>query len=272
MAPVGQAEQVLLGSMTLLAGQLQVPKLELNVIPVAMQLQVVKEAGTAMAYGMEEQFKHWVLKLLPMITIVVGEVQPHVLLAVTQLSFPIHTHDFRSAEGPTIYVEGVQDRHLTFAVAPPKTTPLRVVPQSQRALVELHVRVLETHEQVEIPVLARVFAVALAQMKQETVLPIVIRAEVVPQSQNPLGFQVSLAIQVHEVLVVLVANVLVPEVPQTKQLPLRRMVFVRVVQDLQALICHLSVDRVQMHPPEPSPEVVPVGHLMHEVLDWYAIE
>jgi hypothetical protein len=43
--------------MILLAAQLQVPKVELKVIPVAMQLQVVEDA-TVVAYGMEEQFIH----------------------------------------------------------------------------------------------------------------------------------------------------------------------------------------------------------------------
>ena len=119
--------------------------------------------------------------------------------------------------------------------------------------------------------LATVLALAFAQLKQVKVLPLVIMAEVVPQSQNPLGFQVNLAAQVHEVLVAL-PTVFVPAVPQTKQLPLRRIVFARVLQDSHTLFSHLSVDKVQIHPPEPSPEVVFVGHLIHYVPDKYAIE
>lgn len=127
---MGQAEQVRLGRIMLLSGQLQVPRFELKVIPVAMQLQAVKEA-TVVAYGMEEQFRHRVSKLVPTMTIV-GERQPQVLVAVTQCSFPMQTHYLWLAEGPIIYVEGVQERHLALAVPAAKMMPLEVVPQSQR--------------------------------------------------------------------------------------------------------------------------------------------
>jgi hypothetical protein len=161
--------------------------------------------------------------------------------------------------------------HLALAVPDVKTMPLVVVLQSQRNLAGFHVKLLETHEQLEMLAFATVFAVALAHAKQEKVLPLVIMAEFAPQSQKPLGFQISLAIQVHEILVAL-AKVFVPEVPQTKQLPLRMIVFVTVLQDLHALVCHLSVDRVQVHPPEPLPPVVFVGHWMHKLFNVYAIE
>jgi hypothetical protein len=121
------------------------------------------------------------------------------------------------------------------------------------------------------PVLATVFAATLAHLKQEKVLPLVIMAEVLPQSQNPLGFQVSLAVQVQELSVAL-TTVFVPAAPQMKQPVFMMIVFARVVQGLQAFVIHLSVDRVHVHPPEPSPAVALDGHWVHKLFYKYAIE
>jgi hypothetical protein len=92
----------------------------------------------------------------------------------------------------------VHEIHLALAVPPPRIIPLGVEPQSQRAAVGFHLRVLETHEHVEMSVLAKVFVVGFAHLKQPGELPFVIMTETGPQSQNPLEFQTKLSIQLHE--------------------------------------------------------------------------
>lgn len=87
--------------MILLAGQLQFPRAELKVIPVAMQLHVV-EVATVVAKLMEEQFTHLAFEPLPVMTRFVEEGQPHAFVKLVQLSFPAQIHDLLSLEGPTI--------------------------------------------------------------------------------------------------------------------------------------------------------------------------
>lgn len=112
--------------------------------------------------------------------------------------------------------------HTKQKAAAPVPTMIELFGQAHVAVMGFQVSAFETQLQAKVPVLARVNAVTLLQVKQENLVPEGTIAAVAPQSQKPLGFHVKpVVLHVHELLFVLTTFTLVKvlEAPQVRHEP-----------------------------------------------------